>query len=166
MRSKKGLSYQVLINAASIITLAIILVVFFIYFRTAYFFIGNHQEIIETRNVNDPSLLLNNYLRTPVVSEKASTVAELLINDRNNKDLEKITYKIMNSTCSYISPEEYCFWELSIKYEDKEINFVSDQGSAKDFKSNVIVQSLLPTIDNKLIVLTLKIYTEPYGWFG
>ncbi len=165
MRSKKGLSYQVLINTASIITLAIILVVFFTYFQFAYVSVGDHKEIIETKNVNDPSLLLNNYLRTPVVSEKAPTVAELLINDRDNKNLEKITYNIMSSTCTYISPEEYCFWELNIKYQDKELNFISDQGSAKDFKSNVMVQSLLPTVDNKLIVLTLKIYTEPYGWF-
>lgn len=165
MMSKKGFIDQALVNTASIIVLAIILIVFFFYFNLAYIFIAQHKEIINTKNVNDPGLLLNNYLRTPVVSDKASTVGELITNDRSNKDLEKITNEIFNSACGYNSPQDYCFWELNIKYPDKGLNFISNQGSKQDFRENIQIQSLLPTIDNKQVILTLTIYVNPYSWF-
>jgi len=165
MISKKGFIDQALVNTASIIVLAIILLVFFFYFNLAYIFIAQHKELINTKNVNDPGLLLNNYLRTPVVGEKASTIGELITNDRDNKDLEKLSSDVLNLACSYNSPQDYCFWELNIKYPDKEFSFISNQGSKYDFRDNVQVQSLLPTIDNKQVILTLTIYIDPYKGF-
>jgi len=125
---KKGVLGEGLMDGFSIITLAIILTVFFVLFTNeiSYADMKNISEIITSKKVsNDGGLTLKNLMNTPI---EDVNLYEFIIINQNDKD--KIKEKIrepMNKICKVDSkmlvdnPQEVCSWYLEIKFTDKTI---------------------------------------------
>ena|SRR3989344_2714926 len=125
---KKGVLGEGLMDGFSIITLAIILTVFFVLFTNeiSYADMKNISEIITSKKVsNDGGLTLKNLMNTPI---EDVNLYEFIIINQNDKD--KIKEKIrepMNKICKVDSkmlvdnPQEVCLWYLEIKFTDKTI---------------------------------------------
>ncbi|MBI2663091.1 hypothetical protein HYX15_01010 [Candidatus Woesearchaeota archaeon] len=125
---KKGVLGEGLMDGFSIITLAIILTVFFVLFANeiSYADMKNISEIITSKKVsNDGGLTLKNLMNTPI---EDVNLYEFIILNQNDKD--KIKEKVrepMNKICKVDSkmlvdnPQEVCLWYLEIKFTDKTI---------------------------------------------
>ena len=125
---KKGVLGEGLMDGFSIITLAIILTVFFFLFTNeiSYADMKNISEIITSKKVsNDGGLTLKNLMNTPI---EDVNLYEFIIINQNDKD--KIKEKVrepMNKICKVDSkmlvdnPQEVCSWYLEIKFTDKTI---------------------------------------------
>ena len=126
------------------------------------FFSEDRKIIIEKSQSSEDKLLLMNYLRSNVISNKKEIQMFQLLTTENEKEIEIGTKKIFNRYCQKETTafeKNRCFWDLSITYNNKNKELRYSGGAAVISLNNPINSSIkIKNMNNEDITISLMRY--------
>ncbi len=143
----------------------LILFVFVIIFETGGFFEKDRKITVENIKINEDKLFLMNFLRSSVIYKNTDIKMFQLITTRDEAEIEKNAREIMDKYCQKSQntlkdfKDNKCFWELFIKYKDKELYYSGGTYTgALDISASFSSEIKFNDIDNEDIIIQLRRY--------
>ena len=165
---KKGIMGEGIVEVFSILLLVGILIVFYVSFKDNVDFseIKGIKEVVASEKIiNDGFITLNNILKTPL--EDLTLYEFILLNREDNEKIQKEVGKILDVICknslAIIGEEDLdfikdvCFWELKIKFTNKEI-LLKAIGDKDEYSESSNFEVNLPDYDDRLVNFKLILY--------